>query len=94
MTRSAYFATFWAAGSLAPFGLGSCAFRGAPSFVAFGAYFPGWLLCAIVGIVAASLARGIFVATGLAERLPYQFFVCLSIGVGGAALFWITGFSR
>jgi hypothetical protein len=33
-------------------GLGGCALRGAPTYSIFGAFFPAWLLCAGLGIVA------------------------------------------
>jgi hypothetical protein len=60
--------------------------KGAPSFTLFGAYFPAWMFCAAIGILAAIVARAIFVATGLAYILPLQLFVCAAIGVS-AALF-------
>jgi len=72
-------------------GLSGCAVRGAPSFVLFGAFFPAWMFCAALGILAAIGARAVFVATGLAHVLPLQLFVCASIGVCAgllAGLFW------
>jgi YtcA family len=53
------------------------AVQGAPSFALFGAYFPAWMFCAALGILAAILARAVFVATGLAHVLPFQLCVCL-----------------
>ena len=61
--------------------MGGCSRVGAPSFVFFGAFFPGWMFCALLGIVVAILARVVFVATGLSGILPYQLFVCLSVGL-------------
>jgi hypothetical protein len=46
------------------------------SIVLFGAFFPAWMLCAIIGIFGAIAARGIFVASGLDSVLPFQLFVC------------------
>lgn len=72
-------------------GLNGCAVQGAPSFVLFGSYFPAWMFCAALGILAAIGARALFVASGLARVLPLQFFVCGSIGVCSgllAGLFW------
>ncbi len=72
-------------------GLSGCAVRGAPSFVLFGAFFPAWMFCAALGILAGIVARAVFVATGLAHVLPLQLFVCASIGVCAgllAGLFW------
>ena len=53
-------------------------FAGLPSFVLFGAYFPAWMLLALLAIVAAILARAVFLVTGLARVLPFQLFVCAS----------------
>ena len=64
--------------------LSSCSAQGAPSFMLFGAYFPAWMFCAAIGLVAAIVARAFFEATGLAYVLPYQLFVCVSIGVCAA----------
>jgi hypothetical protein len=60
--------------------LGGCAVRGAPSFTMFGAFFPAWMFCALVGILGAVGARVTFVATGVADFLQYQLFVCVSVG--------------
>ncbi len=72
--------------------LSGCARIGAPSFVLFGAFFPDWMLCALVGIAVAVAARVVFVATGLSAILPYQLFVCLSIGLIFAFLAWLFWF--
>jgi hypothetical protein len=39
--------------------------HGAPWFSFFGAYFPAWLLCAVIGVIGAVLARVLFIAIGL-----------------------------
>lgn len=67
--------------------LGGCA----PTVSAFGAYFPGWLLCALIGIAGAAIARIGFVATGLSDKIPAQFFVCAAIGIIIASLCWLIG---
>jgi hypothetical protein len=72
--------------------LGGCARIGAPSFVLFGAFFPDWMFCGLLGIVVAVLARVVFVATGLSGILPYQLFVCLSVGLIFAFLAWLLWF--
>jgi hypothetical protein len=71
--------------------LSGCGERGAPSFVLAGAYFPAWMLCALIAIAVAIAARAIFVVTGLTRVLPFQLFVCSSIGICFALLammFW------
>lgn len=62
--------------------------NGAPSLTIAGAYFPAWLLCAIIAVVVAIVVRSIMVATGLSNRIPFQLAVCLSIGVIVALIFW------
>lgn len=62
-----------------------------PAYVLFGAYFPLWLMSAIIGIVAAIIAHRVFVARGLVGQVPYQLSVCSSVGVIVAALFWLFG---
>ena len=64
----------------------SCA--GAPSTVVAGAYFPAWLVCALIGALAAVLTRVLFVATGLAQALPLQLLVCVSTGMLCGAMAW------
>jgi len=72
--------------------LDGCSFRGAPSFALFGAYFPGWMLCGLIGILTTIGVRILFVATDLANDLPYGLFVCTSIGLIVALLVWLLWF--
>jgi hypothetical protein len=72
---------------------GGCAQRGAPSFVLFGAYFPAWMLLALIGIVAAALARVLALKTGIAAVLPFQLALCTSAGVTAAVLAWLIWFA-
>jgi YtcA family len=68
--------------------------QGAPSFTLFGAYFPAWMFCAAVGLLVAIFARAVFVATGLAYVLPFQLFVCASIGLSAALYAGMTWFGQ
>lgn len=72
--------------------LSGCSAAGAPSFELFGAFFPAWLFCGVLGVVGAGAARGLFVMSGLSDRLPYQLFVCTAIGVLVACLVWLLVF--
>ncbi|WP_374570092.1 YtcA family lipoprotein [Phenylobacterium sp.] len=67
-------------------GLSGCA---APSVSAFGAYFPAWLLCMLLGVAAAIAARVVFVTLKLADVIPAQLFVCAAIGAIVASLLWL-----
>jgi hypothetical protein len=79
---------------LAPVALAGCAPHGASSFILFGAYFPAWMVCAVIGMVAAIGARVAFVASGLSGLLPFQLFVCVSIGVIVGLLAWLLWFGQ
>jgi hypothetical protein len=71
--------------------LQGCTLHGAPSYEIFGAYFPLWLLSALIGFIGALIAHRIFVSTRLAQIIPFQLFVCMAIGVMVAVLFWLLG---
>jgi hypothetical protein len=70
-----------------------CADRGAPSFVLFGAYFPAWMLVAGVGVLVGIGTRLALLATGLAEILPLQLFVCVTTGLTVASFTWLLWFA-
>jgi hypothetical protein len=72
--------------------LNRCSAAGAPSFELFGAFFPAWMFCGLIGLVASGAARGLFVGTGLSHVIPHQLFVCVAIGVIAACLAWILWF--
>jgi hypothetical protein len=63
-----------------------------PSFEIVGAFFPAWMVCALIGIVGGISVRAIFVATGLANALPHQLAVCTAIAVITGILAWLIGF--
>ena len=67
---------------------------GAPSFTLFGAFFPGWMFCALIGIIGAVVARAIMISSGLAKILPFQLFVCASIGLIFGLLVWLMWFGQ
>jgi len=61
---------------------------GAPSVTIAGAYFPAWLLCAVIAVLVAAFIRAVMVATRLANFIPYQLAVCCSAGVIVALILW------
>jgi hypothetical protein len=71
--------------------LGGC--DGAPSRNILGSYFPSWMVCALVGIALALLARAIFKASGLLEELPVPFVVMSSIACAGTFAMWLIWLS-
>ena len=68
--------------------LSSTSCGGAPSLTIAGAYFPAWLMCAIVAVLVAAFIRALMVGTGLANYIPYQLAVCCSAGVIAALILW------
>ena len=78
-----------AVGVPACFFVSGCARRSAPTLSLFGAYFPIWILCGLVGVLAAAAARLILVKTGLAEVVPAQLLVCSGAGLIAACLLWL-----
>jgi len=72
--------------------LTSCSLTGAPSFALFGAYFPAWMLCALIGIVGAATARMVLTAPAVNDAIPFQLAVCIAVGVLAALLTWMALF--
>ncbi len=61
---------------------------GAPSVTIAGAYFPAWLLCALIAALVAVIVRVLIVVAGLSHHVPYPLAVCSSIGVIFALVVW------
>ena len=78
--------------SLGCISLTACSAGGAPSFTLFGAFFPAWLLCGLIGVAGAGAARAAFVPTGLSNALPHQLLVCAAAGIIAATLAWLVWF--
>jgi YtcA family len=67
--------------------LGGC--NGAPSRNILGSYFPSWMVCALVGIAVAGIARVILKSTGILQELPAPFVVILAIGCAATFALWL-----
>jgi hypothetical protein len=69
---------------------GGCSY--APNVPLFGAFFPAWMLCALIGIGVALIVRTLSVVTGLAGRvaIPAVTYLLLAIlfGAGGWIFFF------
>jgi len=63
----------------------------APSVAIFGAFFPDWMICALLGIVATLVARALAGATGLIES-PAPPLLYPMLALLFAALSWIVLF--
>ena len=70
------------------FGVSAC--DGSPSRNILGSYFPSWMVCALVGIVAAAVGRAILKATGLLGELPAPLAVMLAIACAVTFGLWLV----
>ncbi len=72
--------------------LGGCSTKAAPAIILFGAYFPAWLIFAILTVLFAIIARIVFGMAGRADAIPFPLFTCLAIGIivaGVIDLLWL-----
>jgi hypothetical protein len=69
-----------------------CSAGGAPSFALFGAFFPAWMLCALLGVIGAASTRVVLTSRALNEAVPFQLSVCSALGVIVALLSWMVLF--
>jgi YtcA family len=72
--------------------LTGCSFADAPSFELFGAYFPAWMLCGLIGIVGAASTRVVLTNPAINEVIPMQLAVCSAVGVIAAVFSWMAFF--
>lgn len=63
---------------------------GAPSRNVLGSYFPSWMVCALVGIVLALVARAVLKLTGLLQELPAPLLVLLAFGCAVDFAMWLV----
>ncbi|TCT33029.1 YtcA family lipoprotein [Martelella mediterranea] len=56
----------------------------------FGAYFPSWIACSLIGIFGAVILRLLFIKAGIDELLPLRvivyLFTAIAIGLGSSLL--------
>jgi hypothetical protein len=64
----------------------------APSFELFGAFFPAWMLCALIGIIGAAGVRVVLTTPVSNPLIPFQLAVCTAAGVVVALLAWAVLF--
>lgn len=74
--------------------LAGCAPLGAPSIPMFGAYFPAWLACALIGILGAVALRFLFIRLGIDDALPVRLPVYVALAAAIGFLVSLLGFGR
>jgi len=63
-----------------------------PQINVIGSFFPSWMLCALIGIVAALLGRWLFVRMGLDPYVGPPVLVYSSLGLLVTLLLWVAFF--
>ena len=63
-----------------------------PQINVIGSFFPSWMLCAAIGIVAALLGRWLFIRTGLDPYVGPPALVYSSLGILVTLVLWVTFF--
>lgn len=76
---------------LLPVALAGC--KRAPSFSIAGSFFPDWILCSVVGIIASSLAHALFVRLKLEKEIQPTVLIYPCIAVSCAVTLWLLLFS-
>ena len=74
------------------FALGGCS--GAPSQDVLGSFFPSWLICAGLGVLAAVLAWRILVLVRVADEVPAAPLVYVAFAAATTLLFWLIWFGH
>jgi hypothetical protein len=69
-----------------------CSFTAAPSFELFGAYFPAWMSCGLIGIVGGAIARIVLTTPAVNGTIPLPLAVCTAVGVVASLLTWMVFF--
>ena len=63
-----------------------------PKINVIGSFFPSWMLCALIGILAALLGRRLFIRTGLDPYVGPRVLVYSCLGLLVTLVLWVTLF--
>ena len=66
----------------------------APTMDLLGSYFPGWMLCAVLGIFAAFIIRQILAATGINDYVVAPFLTYVGLALSATLLVWLLWFGH
>jgi hypothetical protein len=66
----------------------------APTMNLFGSYFPAWMLCAAVGIVAAVMIRQILALAGISDYVVAPLLTYAGLAVSATLLAWLLWFGH
>jgi len=66
----------------------------APTMDLFGSYFPAWMLCAALGIVAAIIIRQILAVAGITDYVVAPLLTYAGLAVSATLLAWLLWFGH
>jgi len=66
----------------------------APTMDLFGSYFPAWMLCAALGIVAAIVIRQILAVAGITDYVVAPLLTYAGLAVSATLLAWLLWFGH
>ena len=66
----------------------------APTIDLLGSYFPAWMLCAVVGIVAAVVIRQILAVAGINDYVVAPLLTYAGLAVSATLLAWLLWFGH
>ncbi len=69
-----------------------CGCARSPSFNVLGSYFPGWIICIVVGVLAASLLRVFINRIGWERSIPALPLFYFSLALLIACALWLVTF--
>jgi hypothetical protein len=62
----------------------------APSRNILGSYFPSWMICALIGLVATVAIRALLAKTGVDAALPMPIVVYLAMATAFSLAIWLV----
>ena len=66
----------------------------APTMDLLGSYFPGWMLCAVLGIVAAFIIRQILAVAGINDYVVAPLLTYAGLALSATLLAWLFWFGH
>ena len=59
-----------------------------------GSYFPGWMLCAVLGVAAAIIIRQILAVAGISEYLVAPLLTYAALAMSATLVVWLLWFGH
>jgi hypothetical protein len=66
----------------------------APTLNLLGSYFPGWMLCAVLGVAAAVIIRQVLAATGINDYVVAPLLTYAGLAMSATLLAWLLWFGH